>query len=149
MKQDRHSMILELIDKNSVETQEDLANLLKENGYNVTQATVSRDIKQLRLIKVSSDGGVYKYAAAKSASGGEVDEKQRIILVQSVKHVECAQNIVVVSTLSGMAQAAASVLDCMKIKEIVGSIAGDDTIMCVTKTNDSAKAVYDKIKSLL
>ena len=79
-------------------------------------------------------------------SGGE---KQRIILVQSVKHVECAQNIVVVSTLSGMAQAAASVLDCMKIKEIVGSIAGDDTIMCVTKTNDSAKAVYDKIKSLL
>lgn len=149
MKQDRHSMILELIEKNSVETQEDLAKLLKESGYNVTQATVSRDIKQLRLIKVLSDGGAYKYAVAKTADNGTVDEKQRIILMQSVKHVECAQNIVVVSTLTGMAQAAASVLDCMKIKEIVGSIAGDDTIMCVTKTNDSAKAVCDKIKSLL
>lgn len=149
MKQDRHSMILELINKYSVETQEDLANLLRQSGYNVTQATVSRDIKQLRLIKTAIDGTTYKYAAPKETSIGEVDEKQRIILRQSVKHIECAQNIVVVGTLSGMAQAAAAVIDCMKIKEIVGSIAGDDTIMCVTKTLDSAKVLADKIKSLL
>lgn len=149
MKQDRHSMILELINNYSVETQEDLAALLKENGYNVTQATVSRDIKQLRLVKVASDGGVYKYASPKDNHTYEVDEKQRIILMQSVKHVESAQNIVVVSTLAGMAQAAASVLDCMNIKEIVGSIAGDDTIMCVTKTSESAKTLTEKIKSLL
>ncbi len=149
MKQDRHSMILELINNYSVETQEDLAALLKDNGYNVTQATVSRDIKQLRLVKVASDGSVYKYASPKDNHISEVDEKQRIILMQSVKHVESAQNIVVVSTLAGMAQAAASVLDCMNIKEIVGSIAGDDTIMCVTKTSESAKTLTEKIKSLL
>lgn len=149
MKQDRHSMILELINKYSIETQEELAALLRSNGYSVTQATVSRDIKQLRLIKVASNGGKYKYAGPDSGSIAEVDEKQRIILRQSVKHVECAQNIVVVSTLSGMAQAAAFVLDCMKLEEVVGSIAGDDTIMCVTKTSESAKTVSDKIKSLL
>ena len=149
MKQDRHSMILELINKYSVETQEELAALLRRHGYNVTQATVSRDIKQLRLIKVSASGGKYKYAGPDSSAVAEVDEKQRIILIQSVKRVECAQNIVVVSTLSGMAQAAAAVLDCMKIEEIVGSIAGDDTIMCVTKTNDCAKLLSEKIKSLL
>lgn len=149
MKKNRHQMVLSLINNYAVETQEDLALLLKENGYNVTQATVSRDIKELRLIKIATDSGIYKYSAPQDNRIGEVDEKQRIILMQSVKSVDYAQNIVVISTLTGMAQAAASVLDCMALKEIVGSIAGDDTIMCVTKTTEIAKTLSEKIKLLL
>ena len=120
-----------------------------KSGFDVTQATVSRDIKELRLIKAAADGGGYKYAVSGKSSAAEVDEKQRIILSQSVKTVECAQNIVVIITLPGMAQAAAAVIDFMKIKEIVGSIAGDDTIMCVAKSDTAALVLTDKIKSLL
>lgn len=149
MKQSRQSAIIDLINQHEIETQEELAQMLKERGYLVTQATVSRDIKELRLMKVINEKGIYKYAQAWKADENQADEKQRTIFRQSVLSIDFAQNIVVIKTYSGMAQAAAFVIDTMNIKEVVGSIAGDDTILCVTKNEQIASILTGKLKLLL
>lgn len=146
MKQKRHDAILELIEKHEIETQEELAELLINEGYNVTQATISRDIKALRLIKTVGSNGLYKYSKA----GRKKNEDDSLgIIVQSAVSVDCAQNIVVIKTHSGMAQGAAAILDSMKLTEIIGTIAGDDTIMCVAKTEQEALKVASKINALI
>ena len=147
MKQKRHAAILDLIAHEEIVTQEDLATRLCNNGFQVTQATVSRDIKELKLTKAPGEGGVYKYAQPKAAAGAP--NRQLLILSRSVYSVNFAQNIVVIKTHSGMAQAAAAVLDALSMKEIVGTLAGDDTIFCVTRDENAAMQLTGRIKSLL
>ena len=148
MKQSRHSVMLELIQQNDIETQEELAAMLAEKGYTVTQATVSRDIKELRLIKTANDHGVYKYVQAAKTSDIRTDDKQKTILTQSVESVTFARNLVVVRTFAGMANAAAAVMDSIAFSEVLGCIAGDDTILCVAKTDEQAELLTEKIRSL-
>ncbi len=138
MKTSRHGKILEIIRENSIRTQKELADFLEQSGVKVTQATLSRDIKDLKLIKVHNDSGEMVYAV-----GGEEPRYHTsgTIFSESVLSVDCAMNIVVVKTLSGMAQGVGSLLDRMNIPETLGSIAGDDTIMIITRTEEEAKKV--------
>ena len=147
MKQKRHAAILDLITSFEIITQEDLASRLTAQGFQVTQATVSRDIKELKLTKIPGESGVYKYAQPQRQ--GDVASPQLMILSRSVTSVNSAQNIVVIKTQAGMAQAAAAVLDALNLEEIVGSLAGDDTIFCVVQDNKVAAALTEKVKALL
>ncbi|MBE7039670.1 MAG: arginine repressor [Ruminococcaceae bacterium] len=146
MKQKRHDAILELIELHEIETQEELAELLMKEGYNVTQATISRDIKALRLIKTVGSNGMYKYS---KAGRKKSEEDSKGIIAQSALSVDYAQNIVIIKTHSGMAQGAAAIIDSMKLPEIMGTIAGDDTIMCVAKTEEEALRFTSKINALI
>ena len=147
MKQKRHTAILDLIANHEIITQEDLASRLTSLGFQVTQATVSRDIKELKLTKIPTESGVYKYTKPERQVG--VPDAQLTILLRAIVKVDYAQNIVVIKTHAGMAQAAAAVLDAMAMKEIVGSLAGDDTIFCVVRDEAAAMQLVDRIKSLL
>ena len=147
MKQKRHTAILDLITNSEIFTQEDMAARLTGQGFQVTQATVSRDIKELKLTKVPGESGVYKYA--KPQVQEDSVSPQLLILSRSVTSVNFAQNIVVIKTRAGMAQAAAAVLDALSLQEIVGSLAGDDTIFCVVQDTTAAKDLTEKIKALL
>ncbi len=131
-KKSRQTRILEIIRTNSIKTQEELADFLKNEGWDVTQATVSRDIKELELVKVRL-GGEAVYAAS---VGHETE-----IMKSSVLDVDCAMNIVVVHTLAGMAQGVANLMDNMHLGDALGSIAGDDTIMIVAKNENAAKEI--------
>ncbi len=148
MKIERHSKIVELINKYDIETQEELAEKLNEEGYNVTQATVSRDIRELKLTKVSLDGGRQKYVVLKNKEGF-MSEKFIRILREGYISVDMAQNILVIKTVSGMAMAVAAAIDSMQWSEIVGCIAGDDTIMCAVRTVDDTKNLMEKIIKLV
>ena len=139
MKSSRHMAILKIIKENDVETQYDLARLLQENGYNVTQATVSRDIKLLNLIKVSENGR-QKYVVYANEENGN-NGKYNTILKEGFVSMDMAQNILVIKTVSGMAMAVAAALDAMNFHELVGTIAGDDTIMCVIRTIEDTRPV--------
>lgn len=147
MKYSRHSKILELIDRYQIETQEELAEKLKEHGIDVTQATVSRDIKELRLIKVMVDDEHYRYAPI-SQSEGTITNRLLTIFTESFVSCDYANNIVVVKTLPGMAQASASAVDALKWAEIVGTIAGDDTIMVVCRAELIAEALVNKLSKM-
>ena len=147
MKYNRHAKILELIETNIIETQEELAEKLKESGIEVTQATVSRDIKELRLIKVTTGNGHYKYAQINRMENG-VSVKLLTIFSESFISSDYANNIVVVKTLPGMAQAAASAIDSLKWFEIVGTIAGDDTIMIVCRAEKIAEELVNKFNKM-
>jgi len=147
MKQKRHTAILHLIGTQEITTQEELATCLRDMGFQVTQATVSRDIKELQLTKVPGTGGVYKYA--QPSVNNSAQGHQFLFLSKSVCSVCHAQNMVVIKTRAGMAQAAAAVLDSLLIEEIVGSLAGDDTIFCVTQDNNAAAKLTQQIKSFL
>lgn len=148
MKNKRHEKILELIDKNSIETQEELAKLLNEAGFMVTQATVSRDIKKLELVKVKTSGNHQKYVS-NSLPSPERNDKFVRVLREAIVGMEDAQNLLVIKTVPGMAMAAAAALDSLKIPEIIGSIAGDDTIMCVMKDIKQTKIVMEKIRAMV
>lgn len=147
MKVERHSKIVELIGKHNIETQEDLAEQLNKEGYNVTQATVSRDIRELKLSKVQGDSGRQKYAVFHPQT--EFNDKYIRILHDSFLSMDMAQNLLVVKTVSGMAMAVAAALDSMHLGEIVGCIAGDDTVMCAVRTVDDTMILMDKIKKLV
>lgn len=147
MKLERHSKIIELISKYDIETQEDLADRLNEAGYNVTQATVSRDIRQLKLIKQNIKGK-QKYVVMQE-NITDMNEKYINILKAGFVSMAMAQNILVVKTVSGMAMAVAAALDAMGWKEIVGSIAGDDTIMCAIATVDDTLIVMNRLNKLI
>ena len=147
MKYSRHAKILELIDKYDIETQEELAEKLKEAGMDVTQATVSRDIKELRLIKVMMDKEHYRYAPV-SQTEGNITNRLLTIFTESFVSSDYANNIVVVKTLPGMAQASASAVDSLKWTDIVGTIAGDDTNMVVCRAEKIAEELVNKLSKM-
>lgn len=148
MKNSRHTRILEIIGDNVIETQDDLIEKLRESGYPVTQATVSRDIKQLGLIKTATKDGGYKYTAARSENSGN-ENKLKTIMRETVLSAQEAQNIIVLKTYSGMANAAAVALDALAGEAIVGSIAGDDTIFIVVRNNEDALEFTNYIKEII
>ena len=145
MKNSRHERILELINEYDIETQDSLLKRLRDDGYKVTQATVSRDIKELKLIKVTAEKGGYRYAARDENIRGQ-DIKYLSIMKETIKSVRYANNLVVIKTHTGMAQAACAAVDSVYEKEIIGSIAGDDTILIVAPTNESAAALTEDIE---
>ena len=148
MKVNRHAKIVELINKYQIETQDELAEYLNEAGFKVTQATVSRDIRDLKLTKVPAENGRQKYAVLQSAQNG-MTEKYVRILRDGFSSMDMAQNILVLKTVSGMAMAVAAALDAMNGNEIVGCLAGDDRIMCAVRTVDDTILLMEKIKKLL
>ncbi len=148
MKYSRHAKILELIERYQIETQEELAEKLKEHGMDVTQATVSRDIKELRLVKTMVDSDHYKYSSM-SQNDGNISNKLLTIFTESFVSCDYANNIVVVRTLPGMAQASASAVDALKLIDIVGSIAGDDTIMIVCRAEKIAEELVNKLNKMI
>lgn len=148
MKADRHAKILELIQKNDVETQEELLDYLKREGYRVTQATVSRDIRELKLTKVAIGSGKQKYAAI-AERAGDMIEKYHHVFQNGFVSMDMAQNILVVKTVPGMAMAVAAALDAMNWNEIVGSIAGDDTIMCAVRTVEDTVVLMERLRKIV
>lgn len=148
MKINRQSKILEIIKNNVIETQDELTARLLAEGYHVTQATVSRDIKELRIIKVSDENGRYKYASP-STDGIGVRARYLNIIEQTVTHTEYANNLLVVKTFAGMAQAAGAAIDSMSFEGVLGCIAGDDTILIVTTDEKTAGLVSDKIRNII
>ena len=148
MKRSRHQKIKELVELYEIETQEELADKLREAGYTVTQATVSRDIRELKLSKIPMGDGRQKYTIL-IHSDHYLSDKYIRVLRDGFVSMDMAQNILVVKTVSGMAMAVAAALDAMKLKEIVGSIAGDDTIMVAVRTVEDTQCVMDKIRGVL
>ena len=148
MKTGRQSRIIEIIQKNEVETQEELSEYLVREGYSVTQATVSRDIRELKLTKISMNNGRQKYAILNDAPD-DMSQKYARILRDGFVSMDMAQNILVIKTVSGMANAVCAALDSMQMQEIVGSIAGDDTIMCAIRTVEDTTALMKKIKKIV
>ena len=148
MKKTRHAKIIEMIQKHDVETQEELANYLRESGLAVTQATVSRDIKELKLSKIPLRNGRQKYIILKQEDG-HLGDKDIRVLRDGFSSMEMAQNILVVKTVSGMAMAVAAALDAMRFPEIVGCIAGDDTIFVAVRTVEETQALMDQIRAML
>ena len=148
MKTNRQSKIIEIIQKNEVETQDELSALLEKDGFRVTQATVSRDIRELKLTKIPTAGGRQKYAVITDAPEN-LSKKYERVLREGFLSMDMAQNILVIKTVSGMASAVCAAIDAMKMREIVGSIAGDDTIMCAIRTVDDRYAVMKKIRRIV
>ena len=147
MKINRHAKIVELISKYRIETQEELAEYLNQAGFAVTQATVSRDIRELKLTKVQSESGKQRYVVLQNQSS--FSDKYIRILRDGYMSMDMAQNILVIKTVSGMAMAVAAALDALHFSEIVGCIAGDDTIMCAVRSADDTILVMDKLKKLI
>ena len=146
MKTQRHSKIIELINQFDIETQEELTEKLKESGFDVTQATISRDIRDLKLTKVSSSNGKQKYKFF-TQDDTEITEKLISVFKAGVISIDYAQNIIVIKTLNGMAMGVAASLDSMDNDEIIGTIAGDDNIFCVVKTEEKAIKIVEKLKA--
>lgn len=148
MKAKRHNKILEIVENYNIETQEELIARLKTLGYDVTQATVSRDIRELKLLKQMSDMGTYKYVVPKN----NTQENQHVYsraLASSVKNVESAMNIIVIKTYPGMAQAVAAGVDSLHESDVLGCVAGDDCIIIITRDPDSAVTIAYKIQKLI
>ena len=148
MKSKRHAKILEIIRKYEVETQEELCEKLNQEGYSVTQATVSRDIRELKLTKVSTDSGRQKYMSI-SEKKEDMGEKFIRIFKDGFVSMDMAQNILVIKTVSGMAMALAAALDAMDFDEVVGSIAGDDTIMCAVRTTQDTANLMKRLRRMM
>lgn len=148
MKTKRQTKMLELIKKHDIETQEELSDYLQKEGYQVTQATVSRDIRELKLTKVAMSNGRQKYAALTEANE-DLSEKYTRVFLDAFVSMDMAQNILVIKTVSGMAMAVAAAIDAMHLHEIVGCIAGDDTIMCAVRSVDDTIAVMSRLRKLV
>ncbi len=148
MKKKRQEKIIEIIEKYNVETQEELADRLREDGYAVTQATVSRDIRELKLSKVPTGEGRQKYVAVQK-DDKQLGDKYIRVLRDGFATMDMAQNILVIKTVSGMAMAVAAALDAMNFTEIVGCIAGDDTIMVAVRTVEDTQNLMEKIHTLI
>ena len=148
MKIARHSKIIELIQQYDIETQEELAARLNAAGFKVTQATVSRDIRELKLTKVARQDGGSKYTIMTSKETPD-SEKYIRVLREAFLSMDVAQNILVIKTSSGMANAAAAALDHMNLQEIVGSLAGDDTIACFSKSTEDTMILMNKIRKII
>lgn len=148
MKTKRQTKMLEMIKKHNIETQEELSDYLQKEGYQVTQATVSRDIRELKLTKVAMSNGRQKYAALTEANE-DLSEKYTRVFRDAFVSMDMAQNILVIKTVSGMAMAVAAAIDAMHLHEIVGCIAGDDTIMCAVRSVDDTIAVMGRLRKLV
>lgn len=148
MKTKRQRKIIELISDYDIETQEDLARILMESGFAVTQATVSRDIRELNLIKVPGHSVKQKYAVSSGASTNSNSKYMRV-LNDGILAIETAGNLLVIKTVSGMAMAVAAAVDAVHIKEIVGCIAGDDTIMCAIKNLEDTEKVKEYLENYM
>ncbi len=148
VKTKRHAKILEIISSTAVDTQEELLGYLKKAGFDVTQATVSRDIKELRLIKTLGSDGRYRYSTVKQEADG-ISSKFHSLFADAVLRIDFAGNIVVIKCLSGMAQAACAAMDSLHWDEVVGTLAGDDTFICITKDESQAVGLVTELKKLL
>lgn len=148
VKTGRHTKIIELIHKYHVETQEELAGYLRAEGYDVTQATVSRDIRNLKLTKIQGENGRQRYALQNNHQVS-MNEKHIRVLREGYLAMDVAENILVVKTISGMAMAVCAAIDGMDWEEIVGSVAGDDTIICVVRSKEAVGAVMEKIQKII
>ena len=148
MKSKRQQEILDIIAGQEIETQEQLLENLKDRGIHTTQATISRDIKQLHLVKELTSGGVYKYAASRHHHALNFAGRLRTIFREGVT-IDSAQNIVVLKTMPGMANAMASALDGMEIPALVGSLAGDDTVMLIMRTTEDAEDFKAEMRQML
>lgn len=148
MKNDRQEQILAIIAEESIETQEQLINRLQEKGIPSTQATISRDIKQLHLVKEPYGGGRYRYAVSAQKAKLNFADRLQIILRESIVDVDYAQSIVVLKTLPGLANAAASAFDGMDMPSKVGTLAGDDTVMIIMRSNESARELCREISTM-
>ena len=149
MKSQRQAKIIEIISNTNVETQEQLLALLQEAGFVCTQATISRDIKELRIVKELTSYGTYRYCSAARDAKPTFSSRLNTIFRESVTNFDYAQNMVVIHTLPGLANAAASALDAMNMSVIVGTLAGDDTVFVVMRDTNAAAAFCGEIKSLL
>ncbi len=148
MKTKRQLKMLELIKKHDIETQEELSDYLLREGFQVTQATVSRDIRELKLTKVSMSNGRQKYVALRDDKE-DLSEKYTRVFRDAYISMDMAQNILVIKTVSGMAMAVAAAIDSMHMHEIVGCIAGDDTIMCAVRSVDDTISVMERLRKLV
>lgn len=148
MKAARHAMILNIIDSTVVETQDDLARELKKRNHNVTQATISRDIKELRLVKVLDKNGTYRYASVDRAETSMFNRFIRIF-TESVVSINASENLIVVKTINASAGAAAEAIDSMNWPQVLGTVAGDNTILVVVKSGDAANEVVKKFKAMV
>ena len=149
MKSQRQAKIMEIISNRNVETQEQLLALLQEDGFRATQATISRDIKELRIVKELTGLGIYRYTAATSEVTSSFSARLNTIFRECVTGFDYAQNIIIIRTLPGLASAAGSAIDAMNMSMVVGSLAGDDTVMIVMRDNNSAAAFSGEIKNLI
>lgn len=148
MKSARHAMILDIIAKENIDTQDELAEKLRDAGYNVTQATISRDIKGLRLIKVLSQDGVYKYATVDKAESAQIDRFIRMFS-ESVLSITNSGNLLILKTISGSANVAAEAIDALKWNSILGTIAGDNTIFVALEENADIDAIKKDFQSMM
>ena len=148
MKTQRQSKILELIRKKDIETQEELQAVLEKEGFMTTQATISRDIRELKLMKIATANGRQKYATLHD-SVEDLSEKYVRVLRDGFVSMDMAQNILVIKTVAGMAGAVCASLDAMHLNEIVGSIAGDDTIMCAIRTTEDTLSIMKKLRKII
>ena len=149
MKSQRQAKILEIIANKSIETQEQLLSELQAEGFRGTQATISRDIKELRIVKELASLGTYRYTISTSDIGSSFSARLNTIFRECVISFDYAQNIIVVRTLPGLASAAGSAIDAMNLHSIVGTLAGDDTVMIVMRDTNAAATLCGEIKSLL
>ena len=148
MKSKRHSKILEIINDNDIETQEELAEALKYAGYDVTQATVSRDIKLLKLVKMQSESGKYKYISS-AKEERDINDKLYSILKNAAIGVEQVDKFVVIKTLTGAASAAAEAIDTLYSNDVAGTIAGDNTIFVLVRTDEKALELISKVRKMI
>ena len=148
MKKRRHEKILQIISNNTVDTQEELLRLLRQEGFDVTQATVSRDIKELRLVKTQTGTGKYRYTAPKE-SVRDISSRFYSLFSENTISVQSACNMVVIKSLTGMAQAVCAAMDSLHWEGIVGTLAGDDTIFVVTKDEDCARRFTEELRQML
>ena len=149
MKSQRQAKIMEIISTRNIETQEQLLEALQNEGFRGTQATISRDIKELRIVKELTSLGTYRYTTPTKEVSGSFSSRMNTIFKECVIGFDYAQNIVIVRTLPGLASAAGSAIDSMNLSIVVGSLAGDDTVMIVMRDNNAAAAFCGEIKNLI
>ena len=149
MKTQRQAKIMEIISTRNVETQEQLLAALQQEGFRGTQATISRDIKDLRIVKELTSLGTYRYTTSSNEVSGSFSTKMNTIFRECVTGFDYAQNIIVIRTLPGLASAAGSAIDSMNLSLVVGTLAGDDTVMVVMRDNNAAAAFCGEIKNLI
>lgn len=149
MKTKRQAKIIEIISNTNVETQEQLLKALEEAGFTSTQATISRDIKELRIVKELTSLGTYRYSVSEKDAPPALTDRLNTIFRECVTSIDYAENIIVIHTLAGMANAAGAALDAMKINLVLGTLAGDDTVMIVMRDANSAAAFSGEIKAVV
>ena len=149
MKSQRQAKIMEIISTRAVETQEQLLDALQKEGFRGTQATISRDIKELRIVKELTSMGTYRYTVSNNDLGGSFTSRLNMIFRECVTGYDYAQNIIVIRTMPGLASAAGSAIDAMNMHAVVGTLAGDDTVMVVMRDNNAAAAFCGEIKNLI